>query len=67
MKFHNREELLYLSVGQHGGIVATEAAFYEPVHASVVHILLWGGHVEHIVVGEGLVGPQPHLGLTGSD
>lgn len=55
----------HLSVGEDGGVVALEAALDEALSAVGVEGLLLGVHVEHMVVGEGLVFTQHHLGLPG--
>lgn len=57
----------HLAVGEDGGVVAVEAALDEAADAGVVHLALRGAHVEHVVVGEGLVRAQPHLRLVGRD
>ena len=54
-----------LAVGKDGGVVALEAALDQLRSAVGVDAVLLRVHVEHIVVGEGLVFPQDHLGLRG--
>lgn len=56
---------LYLPVGKDGGVVALEAALDQLLRAGGVDGVLLRVHVEHVVVGEGLVLPQDHLGLPG--
>lgn len=58
------EQSLYLPIGQHGGIVALEAALDEFPHARRVDPLLPRVQVKDKVVGEGFVLPQQHLGLA---
>lgn len=57
----------YLPVGQHGGIVALEAALDELAHTGCVDLLLPGVQVKDKVIGEGLVLPQKYLGLPRGD
>lgn len=56
--------MLYLTVREDRGIVALKAAFNELLSAVAVDGILLGIHVKHIVVGEGLVLSQNHLGLS---
>lgn len=56
--------MLYLTVRKDRGIIALEAAFNELLGAVAIDGILLGVHVEHIVVGEGLVLSQNHLGLS---
>lgn len=56
---------MYLAICQHSGVVALEAAFDELPHARRVDLLLPCVKVKDKVIGEGLVLPQQHLGLTG--
>lgn len=56
--------MLYLTVCEDRGIVALEAAFNELLSAVAVDGILLGVHVKHIVVGEGFVLSQNHLGLS---
>lgn len=55
--------MLYLTVCEDRGIVALKAAFNELLSAVAVDGILLGINVKHIVVGEGLVLSQNHLGL----
>lgn len=57
----------YLTVSEHGGVVALEAALDELVHAVLVDVGLLWVNVEHKVIGEGLVLSQEDLRLSGCD
>lgn len=56
--------LIYLSVRKDGGVVALEAALDQLLCAGGVDGVLLRVHVEHVVVGEGLVLAQDHLRLS---
>lgn len=56
--------LIYLSVRKDGGVVALEAALDQLLCAGGVDGVLLRVHVEHVVVGEGLVFAQDHLRLS---
>lgn len=55
--------LTNLPISKDGGIVALKTAFDESLCAVGVDSFLLGVHVEDVVVGEGLVLTQDHLGL----
>lgn len=67
--FHNRIQSSpsYLTVSEHGGIVAFEAALNELVHAGLVDAVLLRVNVEHKVIGEGFVLSQEDLRLSRCD
>lgn len=54
-----------LSVCKDGGVVALEATLNQLLGAGGVDGVLLGVHVEHVVVGKGLVFAQDHLRLPG--
>lgn len=54
-----------LSICKDCGIVALKAAFDESLRAVLVDGFLLAVHVEHMVVGKGLVLSQDHLWLPG--
>lgn len=54
-----------LSVCKDGGVIALEAALDQLLSAGGVDGVLLRVHVEHVVVGEGLVFAQDHLRLPG--
>lgn len=54
-----------LSVRKDGSVVTFEAAIDQLLCAGGVDGVLLGVHVEHVVVGEGLVFPQDDLRLPG--
>lgn len=56
--------MLYLTVREDRSIIALEAAFNELLRAVAVDSILLGVHVKHIVIGEGLILSQDHLGLS---
>lgn len=53
-----------LSICKDGGVVSFKAAFDQPLGAVLVDAFLLGVYVKDVVVGEGLVLAQDHLGLT---
>lgn len=53
-----------LSVCKDGGIVSLKAAFDQPLGAVLVDGFLLSVYVKHVVIGEGLVLAQDHLGLA---
>lgn len=57
--------LTYLPVRKDGGVVTLEAAVDQLLRAGAVDGVLLRVHVEHVVVGKGLVFAQDHLRLSG--
>lgn len=56
--------MVYLSVCEDGGVVTLEAAVDQLLRAGGVDGVLLRVHVEHVVVGKGLVFAQDHLRLS---
>lgn len=56
--------LTNLSICKDCGVVALKATLDEPLGAVGVDRLLLGVHIEDIIIGEGLVLAQDHLGFS---
>lgn len=57
----------YLTISEHGGIVAFKATLDELVHAGLVDALLFWVHIKHKVIGEGFVLSQEDLWFSRCD
>ena len=64
LPLHAKLTLIHLSVCKDGGVVALEAAVDQLLRAGGVDGVLLRVHVEHVVVGKGLVFAQDHLRLS---